>query len=212
MRQYLFLHCLMRITPCPAPSRREHAQRTRRQKERICGVSSTLETIQSSPVRRHRFSSNHSSNHVSHNDRVSVSTSNRQLGQRCRRDRERAAFRVNSAIPVARHPYIEPIFPVNFRSLSVICSHCKAFHWLSERVKQSLMSSPLFSHCCHHGKVDLDLLPDPSDSLLHLFTSSETDARQFRENIRCYNYALAFTSFTTNHKDDVNAGGGGPWI
>jgi hypothetical protein len=45
-----------------------------------------------------------------------------------------------------------------------------------------------------------------------LFTSSATDARQFRENIRRYNCALAFTSFTTNHKDDVNAGGGGPWI
>ena len=37
------------------------------------------------------------------------------------------------------------------------------------------------------------------------------EAKEFRENIRRYNCALAFTSFTAKIKD-VNGGGGGPWV
>jgi hypothetical protein len=94
--------------------------------------------------------------------------------------------------------------------MNVVCVHCGALHWLSERLEQSSVSSPVFSSCCHHNK-DLDPLPQPSQRYTDLFTSDSADAKQFRDNIQQYNNALAFTSFTTNMAN-VNAGGGGPQV
>ena len=95
--------------------------------------------------------------------------------------------------------------------MDVTCDYCGAFHWLEERLKRSDTSTPEFSLCCHQGKVHLPRLEDPPDELHKLFTEQTTEARQFRENIRWYNAALAFTSFTAKEQN-VNAGGGGPWV
>jgi hypothetical protein len=91
------------------------------------------------------------------------------------------------------------------------CTHCAAFHWLDERLKRSAKSSPMFSLCCHNGKVSLERLPDPPEELYKLFTEDSTQAKEFRESIRQYNCALAFTSFGAKEQD-VNSGGGGPWV
>jgi hypothetical protein len=95
--------------------------------------------------------------------------------------------------------------------MNIICAHCAAHHWLDERVTNSPKSSPRFSHCCHHGKVHLERLPDPPDELRSLFTAQSTQARRFREGIRQYNSALAFTSFTAKETYD-NSAGSGPWV
>jgi hypothetical protein len=44
-----------------------------------------------------------------------------------------------------------------------------------------------------------------------LLTGDTRDAKQFRKNIRRYNSALAFTSFTAKETNDSNDGGG-PWV
>lgn len=113
--------------------------------------------------------------------------------------------------PIARRHYIEPINPVSFGRMDILCTHCTAHHWLDERVSGSPISRPRFSHCCHHGTVALEHLRDPPEELKSLFTAQSSQAKDFREKIRQYNSALAFTSFTANEKD-VNSGGGGPWV
>jgi hypothetical protein len=113
--------------------------------------------------------------------------------------------------PVARRDYVEPINPVSFGRMNIICAHCAAYHWLDERVSDSPISSPRFSQCCHHGSVRLEQLPDPPEELKSLFSTQSTKAKEFRERIRQYNSALAFTSFTTKERND-NSGGSGPWV
>ena len=144
--------------------------------------------------------------------------SERQRAQRRRRKNERVHHMTIASetgnlgqLSLATHSYTEPIQPICFGQMNVECLHCHALHWLDERVKQSDKSSPIFSQCCHHGKVQLDPLPEPPVHLQTLFTADSDDAKEFRERIRQYNSALTFTSFTAN-EEDVNRGGKGPWI
>lgn len=95
--------------------------------------------------------------------------------------------------------------------MTVTCSVCGALHWLCEWVKTTSASSPKFSHCCHGGKVLLPSLPAPPDFLRSLFTENTSVSREFRERVRQYNSALAFTSFIAKDTND-NSGGGGPWV
>jgi Helitron helicase-like domain at N-terminus len=114
-------------------------------------------------------------------------------------------------LPVARRPYVEPVTPFSFGEMKVTCKVCSALHWMDKHIKGSSISSPRFSRHCHHGKVRLDPLPNPPDKLRSLFTTDSTEAKEFRENIRQYNSALAFTSFTAKEKH-LNSGGGSPWV
>lgn len=50
----------------------------------------------------------------------------------------------------------------------------------------------------------------PPDGLRRSLSASTPDTRNFRENIRQYNSALAFTSLGAQIDDSVNRGGGGP--
>ena len=137
----------------------------------------------------------------------------RHIAQRRRRERERRLRDIHAhssqepnfphnvhgdtLTPAARRRYVEPVEQLSFGPMNVKCASCAALHWADERLKQSSLSSPQFSRCCHHGKVDLDPLPPPPEHLQQLFTATSTEARQFRENIRRYNATLAFTSVNT---------------
>lgn len=114
-------------------------------------------------------------------------------------------------LPIARRHYIEPINPVCFGRMDILCTHCAAHHWLDERVSGSSLSHPRFSHCCHHGTVLFERLRDPPEELKLLFTAQSSQAKEFRERIRQYNSALAFTSFTTTERND-NSQGSSPWV
>ena len=50
----------------------------------------------------------------------------------------------------------------------------------------------------------------PPDALHYLFTGATPQADRFRQNIRQYNSALAFTSLGVKVDNSVNVGGGGP--
>jgi hypothetical protein len=192
----------------PSVSPRQHGQRLRRERERRELQSQHSLTRRQLGQRLRREREHRSSSHAGQER-----PSNRQLAQRRRRQRERAArsSRVSgSPVTFARSSYVEPVEPVSFGDQNVLCRYCSAFHWMDERLKDSPVSSPRFSKCCHHGRVYLEPFPDPPDDLLLLYTDGSPTARFFREHIRQYNAALAFTSFFANEQD-LNSGGGGPW-
>ena len=56
------------------------------------------------------------------------------------------------------------------------------------------MSSPRFGQCCLTGKVSIDFVEPLPPEMYRLYAGQDADAREFRENIRRYNKAFAFTS------------------
>src|SRR6267142_6595162 len=116
----------------------------------------------------------------------------------------------SSFVPLGCRAFIDPGDPVSFGRMDGSCSFCGAKQWLDERTRGTLRS-PVFSWCCRHGCVGLDLLPDPPDELCSLFTGDDDSACDFCLQIHQYNCAFAFASFTTN-KENLNTNGGGPWI
>ncbi|KAG1179063.1 hypothetical protein G6F70_003140 [Rhizopus microsporus] len=52
----------------------------------------------------------------------------------------------------------------------------------------------IWKSCCMRGSVQLQLLPDPPQYLKGLLASTDTQGRHFKDNLRQYNTAFAFTS------------------
>jgi flagellar biosynthesis GTPase FlhF len=72
-----------------------------------------------------------------------------------------------------------------------VCQHCNALHFKGECTSDR---NDEFKQCCHYGSVQLpDLLPYP-DEIKALLQGTDLESRNFRENIRSYNSALAFAS------------------
>ncbi len=82
--------------------------------------------------------------------------------------------------------------------MTTMCGKCGALHFLEERVASSSCANPQFTPCCAQGKVTLPPLAPPPEPLRWLLTSNEVDAKDFRQHIRSYNNALAFTSVGAN--------------
>ncbi|CDF41005.1 unnamed protein product, partial [Chondrus crispus] len=96
----------------------------------------------------------------------------------------------------------------SYRDLGMICvecSHCKALHFVQERIGSSSAARPIFSTCCGKGKLSLPLLPDPPALLRSLLIDDTPRARSFRKNIRAHNVALSMASVVTEW---VNRGPG----
>ena len=112
----------------------------------------------------------------------------------------------------ARQPYIEPIPRHDLGRMEYACPKCGVLHWLSEHVQKSGSTNlhPLFGMCCGDGTIQLPAPAPPPDMLERLFTASTLEAKQFREHIRQYNAAVAFTSLGAEIDHSVNRGGGGP--
>ncbi|KAH9854590.1 hypothetical protein C2E23DRAFT_752784, partial [Lenzites betulinus] len=97
--------------------------------------------------------------------------------------------------------------------METLCPHCGALHWLAEKLSHSPVSRPLFGTCCNSGKVHLPLLPDPPLAIRNLFTEQGSQAKEFRENIRQYNSAFAFTSLGVQVDEALNrTGAQAPWV
>jgi len=93
-------------------------------------------------------------------------------------------------------------------SFTVVCPSCGALHWMEERLAQSSERSPKFGMCCKSGKISWPAMPDPPEPLRSLLdgtnqsnrmssaslNSDSLEAKEFRENIRNYNNAFAFSS------------------
>ncbi|OBZ69834.1 hypothetical protein A0H81_10535 [Grifola frondosa] len=115
-------------------------------------------------------------------------------------------------LPKARATYREPIAVHDLGRMSIVCRHCKALHWADEKLVASPRSRPEFGVCCNSGKVHLPLLPEPPLSIKNLFTGVDAQAKEFRDNIRQYNAAFAFTSLGVNIDEQINHGGHAPYV
>jgi hypothetical protein len=73
------------------------------------------------------------------------------------------------------------------------------------------MTAPIFSHCCHRGKVILAPLPAPPSTIRSLLSDQTTQARHFHRHIWQYNCCFAFTSFCSND-NNIYLNGRGPWM
>ncbi|CAF5057515.1 unnamed protein product, partial [Rotaria sp. Silwood1] len=72
-----------------------------------------------------------------------------------------------------------------------VCQHCNALHFKEECTSDT---HDEFKQCCHYGSVQLVDLPPYPDEIKALLQGTVLESRNFRENIRSYNSALAFAS------------------
>ena len=63
-----------------------------------------------------------------------------------------------------------------------------------EKRESSSEVNPEYGDCCLNGKIVLDYLHPLPSAIQALYVGTNRDAKEFRQNIRCYNKALAFTS------------------
>jgi len=97
-------------------------------------------------------------------------------------------------LPIARHPF-NPEWDVHsLGDLDTNCRSCDALHWADERLSGSSKTNPKFGMCCYQGKIDLPPLQPPPPELENYYTGRDPISRKFRDLIRRYNNALAFTS------------------
>ncbi len=87
--------------------------------------------------------------------------------------------------------------------MTIVCGNCGTLHFLEERAASSSCINPQFTLCCAQGKVTLPPLAPPLEPLRLLLTGKETNAKDFRQHIRSYNSALAFTSVGANLDTNV---------
>ena len=133
----------------------------------------------------------------------------------------------NNGSYAARVPYIEAALQVAYArhdmgAMDKQCQFCGALHWECDRLKGT--GTRPFGTCCLSGKVDLPVLQDPPEPLKSLLIGTTQRSNQFRQNIREYNSALAFTSVGAqlatpleNQPDGLRAHaagvlGQGPWV
>ena len=110
-----------------------------------------------------------------------------------------------------REPYSEPEACHDLGQMDVVCPACGALHWHLERVaRSSTAERSSFSLCCKQGQVRLAAQRDPPDTLRYFFSSMDPVCRDFREHIRQYNAAFAFTSLGVQVDDTVNGSSRGP--
>jgi len=127
----------------------------------------------------------------------------RREGQRARSaqcELHRANQGGNQVIPLARREFDgnHHGFRHTLGEMTTMCGKCGALHFLEERVASSLCANPQFTPCCAQGKMTLPPLAPPPKPPRWLLTSNEADAKDFRQHIRFYNNALAFTSVGAN--------------
>ena len=73
-------------------------------------------------------------------------------------------------------------------------SHCKALHFVQERIVSSSVARSTFSTCCRKGKLSLPLPPDPPALLCSLLIDRTPRSHRFLKKIRAYNAALSMAS------------------
>ena len=78
--------------------------------------------------------------------------------------------------------------------MNVLCRHCNAKHFQSEKVNRG----DSFNDCCGHESVELPNIPDFLDDLQSLLENTHVKSRIFFEHIRNYNSSFSFASFNPN--------------
>ena len=90
---------------------------------------------------------------------------------------------------------VRPIMEqLNFGPIDIPCNSCAALYWINKCVSTLHPSDPRFEACCKHSNINLSLFQPLLKYLYNLLEFCNTSARLFRERLRAYNAALAFTS------------------
>ena len=89
--------------------------------------------------------------------------------------------------------------------MDISCRKCHAKHWQAEETK-SKDPDKKYTLCCAGGDAMPDLMPEPPFRLRSLYTEQSDEAQHFRDHIRAYNSAMAFTSCKYTEDDRVSAG------
>jgi hypothetical protein len=110
---------------------------------------------------------------------------------------------VPSPFYMARLPYQEPVARHDLGPMDQTCARCQALHWKCEEIRHPDLGLG-YGSCCDHGMVRLPPLPAPPPALQALFDGSDPCSRHFKDNIRQYNAALAFTSLGVQVDDNIN--------
>ncbi|CEJ05039.1 hypothetical protein RMCBS344292_18987 [Rhizopus microsporus] len=98
------------------------------------------------------------------------------------------------AEPAAYISQLSRLRPLVLGHMDKECLHCHALHWIDETQNTSSLRNPSWESCCKQGSVQLQLLSDPPEYLKDLLASTDTQGRHFKDNLRQYNAAFAFTS------------------
>jgi len=98
----------------------------------------------------------------------------RQYAQQNRQSREYLLRQIQ--LPLARRSLLPEIISSRHKldSCDIICSFCRARHWIEERIHGSTITSPQFSTCCLKGTILMDKFDDPSEPLYSLLTQSNS--------------------------------------
>ncbi|KAI0697423.1 hypothetical protein C8T65DRAFT_582689, partial [Cerioporus squamosus] len=115
------------------------------------------------------------------------------------------------ALPKGRRVYKEPVTCHDLGLMNSVCTHCGALHFLDERLTKSSKARPLYSVCCLQGQISLPLPSLPPQPLRDLLNGADPRSRAFREKIRRYNAAFAFTSSGARLSTAQLAGTEGPY-
>jgi hypothetical protein len=110
------------------------------------------------------------------------------------RRRGRPRVEPSQTTPAAYISQLSRLRPLDLGRMDKKCPHCHALHWIDERQDTSSMRNPSWESCCKWGSVQLQLLPDPPQYLKDLLERTDTQDRRFKDNLRQYNAAFAFTS------------------
>jgi hypothetical protein len=86
--------------------------------------------------------------------------------------------------------------------MNIECGFCQSLNFQSEKPQDNK-----FSNCCNKGKVILEPLGEPDDLYKSLFDGRHPESKNFLENIRNYNSALAFASMSAKLDPFMNTSG-----
>jgi len=82
--------------------------------------------------------------------------------------------------------------------MNMQCSKCGALHFDAEKLTSSTRREAKFGSCCLEGQIRLPEFRPPPADLKNLYNGTNPHSKVFKENIRQYNAAFAFTSLGVN--------------
>ena len=115
--------------------------------------------------------------------------SNRETNEEEPRRRGRPALQ-----PAAFISQLSRLQPFTLGQMDQECNQCGAKHWKLELPSSSTSNNVFWMSCCRAGKVQVDLLQEPPQYLKELYEDTTTRGQTFKNNLRRFNAAFAFTS------------------
>jgi hypothetical protein len=109
-------------------------------------------------------------------------------------------------LPAAYISQLHRLQPFDLGRMDQVCLDCGAKHWKAELPPDCTANNKFWMSCCKAGAVKIELLKTPPAFLKELYDDISARGRKFKDNIRRYNTAFAFTSLkcTTFNQDVSN--------